>query len=559
MSTSRPASAPSSRRIFVLAAFLVPLALYLGLTLYQIDLPGPNYDEAVEAKAAVQLLRGLPVEAHRDAVVTLFGQRLPLMIVDYVGALNTYGLLVFFKIGGIGVSSMRLWSVFVGAIILGLTFLLAKEVAGVRAAFLAALLLAVQPSFVFFTRQGIYVTNTTIAFSLAILLAFWRLARTGNLRWWWLIAFLAGLGLWAKFIMLWPLVATVVLVPIVWVMRKQFGLDPADGFGLRQLRRPRAIVFAVLAFLLGLSPFLIFNLQTGATLSHFLSTLNESYYGVENANYLTNLAIRWGQIGDYLRGNHFWYLGGAFTDTLARPAWLLGLGIITILLVWRRRDALQRADALRALFFYAYAFLLLLQTPLTPTALWYTHLALFSPFLALGTATAWMLIFRKFSPRLATILTLLFAVLLGASSIRADVNYHQAMTASGGYADHSDASYRLTNTLRELNIRSPYALDWGFDAPVILISRGDVNPIEYFGYDRYDAPDDGFTERIRPLLHDPDNIFLLHAPDRTNFPGRREALIALAAEEGVELETIAIINERSNAPHTEIMRPLPGQ
>jgi len=556
VSTSRPSSTSQSRRIFVLAAFLVPLVLYLALTLYQIDLPGPNYDEAVEAKAAVQLLRGLPVEAHRDAVVKLFGQRLPLMIVDYVGALNTYGLLFTFKIGGIGVSAMRLWSIFIGAIVLGLTFLFAKEVAGVRAAFLAALLLAVQPSFIFFTRQGIYVTNTTIVFSLGILLALWRLVRTGNLRWWWLIAFLAGLGLWAKFIMLWPLVATVVLALIVWVMRKQFELDPAEGFSPRQLLRPRAILFAILAFLLGLSPFLLFNFQTGATFSHFLGTLNQSYYGVENANYLTNLAIRWGQIGDYLQGNHFWYLGGAFADTLARPAWLLGLPIIITLLIWRRHNAHQRADALRALFFYAYALLLLLQTPLTPTDLWYTHLALFSPFLALGAATAWMLLFRQFPPRLATILTILFAVLLGASSIRADVNYHQALSASGGYADHSDASYRLTETLLEQDIRSPYALDWGFDAPVILISRGDVNPIEYFGYDRYDAPDDGFADRIRPLLHDQNAIFLLHMPDRTNFPGRREALMALAAEEGVQLETIAIISERSGAPHTEIIRPV---
>ena len=555
---STPHWALHSRRILALAAFLVPLALFLALTLYQIHLPGPNYDEAVEAKAAVQLLRGIPVEAHRDAVVTLFGERLPLMIVDYVGALNTYGLLLLFKVGGISVSIMRLWPILVSVIILGLTFVLAKEVAGVRAAFLAALLLAVQPSFIFFTRQGIYVTNTTIAFSLAILLALWRLARTGNLRWWWLTAFLAGLGLWAKFIMLWPLVATILLAPVVWVLRQQFELAPAEGFSPRQLLRPRAILFALLAFLLGLSPFLLFNLQTGATFAHFLGTLNQSYYGVENTDYLANLAIRWGQIGDYLQGNHFWYLGGAFADTLAKPAWLLGLPLILVVLIWRRRDAHQRADALRALFFYAYALLLLLQTPLTPTDLWYTHLALFSPFLALGAATAWTLLFRQFSPRLDTILTILFALLLAASSIRADVNYHQALSASGGYADHSDASYRLTETLLDQDIRSPYALDWGFDAPIILISRGDVNPIEYFGYDRFDAPDDGFADRIRPLLQDPNTIFLLHAPDRTNFPGRREALMALAAEEGVQIETIAIIRERSGASHTEIIRPILG-
>ena len=46
--------------------------------------------------------------------------------------------------------------------------------------------------------RGIYVTNTTIALSLGILLALRQLGRTGRLRWWWLPALLAGVGLWAK-------------------------------------------------------------------------------------------------------------------------------------------------------------------------------------------------------------------------------------------------------------------------------------------------------------------------------------------------------------------------
>lgn len=536
---------------------LLALALFLALSLYQLDLPGPNYDEAVEAKAAVQAVQGLHVEAHRDAVINLLGQRLPLMIVDYVGALNTYALVIFFKLGGISVTVMRLWPILVGAAILVLTWLLAREMAGRRAAFLAAILLAVQPSFVFFTRQGIYVTNTTIAFMLAILLALWRLARTGKLRWWYAALFLAGLGLWAKFIMLWPLLAMVGLAPLVWALRTQIELEPEAGFSPRHLLRPRPILLALAAFLLGLSPFLLFNLQTGATFNHFLGTLGQSYYGVENTDYWANLGTRWAQIGDFLRGDHFWYLGGNFRDALARPAWLLGLPVLLLILIWRRRDSDSRAHALRALFFYAFFLLLLIQTPLTPTALWYTHLALFSPILVLGTALSWDLLARHLSPRAGLILILLLAAALGASSLRTDLNYHRALSASGGYADHSDASYRLADALLADGIYSPYALDWGFDAPVILVSQGQVNPIEIFGYERYDAPDAGFAERIRPLLHDPTAAFLLHAPDRTNFPGRREVLEAVAAEEGVTLETLTVIRERSGAPHTEIVRPAP--
>ncbi len=535
---------------------LLPLALFLLLTLYQLGLPGPNYDEAVEAKPAVQLLRGQTVEAHRHAVLTLAGKKLPLMIVDYVGALNTYALLVYFKLGGISVPTMRLWPITVGVVILWLTYRLGARAAGERAGLLAALLLAVQPSNVFFTRQGIYVTNTTIAFSLGILLALVQLAQTGQRRWWWLATFLTGLGLWAKFIMLWPLIATAILAPIVWLWRQPLGIKIADDFHPRNLLRPTVLVGAFGAFLLGLAPLLLFNLQTGATVRHFVGTLGHSYYGVANTDYLTNLISRLYQLGDYLRGDHFWYLGGNFRDSLALPACLAGLGIIVAVLLWPRRDPHQRPLALRALFFYAFTTLLLLQSPLTPTALWYTHLAMFSPYLALGTAIAWELLFRHVSQRWATAAAIVFALTLGLSSVRADLNYHRALAISGGYADHSDAAYRLADYLRAEGVTHPYALDWGFQAPLLLISQGDVQPIETFGYENVAAPPPGYADLLRPLLQDPNAVFLVHATDRTNFPGRNEVLTQVAAEMGLKLEIAAAIRERSGVLHSVALRPV---
>ncbi len=545
--------------------FLIPLALFLALSLYQIDLPGPNYDEAVEAKPAVQIVGGQPVEAHRDAVVGVLGSRLPLMIVDYVGALNVYALLAYFKLGGVSVASMRLWSITVGAIILWLTYRMGMRAAGRRAGLLAALVLAVHPSFIFFTRQGIYVTNTTIAFSLGILLALAQLVRTGRPGWWLLAAFLAGLGLWAKFIMLWPLAATVVLAPVAWLGRSALRIQPAAGFGPRALLRPWPLFGALAAFVLGLAPLIFFNLKTGATIRNFTGAFGQSYYGLSNTDYVTNLLTRWQQVGDFLRGSHFWYLGGNFADTLARPLWLLGLVVLVLSLVWDWRTSSRRAHptptgaglAWRGLWVYAFTALLLLQSPLTPTALWYTHLAIFSPYLALGLALAAETVFIRLRRPWATAVALVFALVLAASSLRADLNYHRALTASGGYADHSDASYRLAGYLSDHGIRQPYALDWGFDAPLILISRGQVNPVEVFGYERVDAPPEGFPDLLRTLLQDPNAVFLLHAPDRTNFPGRREALMQVADEMGLHPETLAIISERSSAPHTEILRLAP--
>lgn len=482
--------------------------------------------------------------------------RLPLMIVDYVGALNTYALLAYFKLGGISVPTMRLWPITVGAVILWLTYRLGARAAGERAGLLAALLLAVQPSHIFFTRQGIYVTNTTIAFSLGILLALAQLARTGQRQWWWLAAFLAGLGLWAKFIMLWPLVATAALAPIAWALRRPLEIKIADDFHPRDLLRPAALVGALAAFLLGLAPLLLFNLQTGATVRHFLGTFGHSYYGVANTHYLTNLTTRLDQLGDYLRGDHFWYLGGNFRDALALPVWLVGLGIGVAALLWPLISSRQRALALRALFFYAFTALLLLQSPLTPTALWYTHLAMFSPYLALGIASAWELLFRQLNQRWATAAAIVFALALSLSSLRADLNYHRALAISGGYADHSDAAYRLADYLRKEGVTHPYALDWGFQAPLLLISQGDVQPIETFGYENVDAPPPGYADLLRPLLQDPNAVFLVHATDRTNFPGRNEILTQVAAEMGMKLEIAAAIRERSGVLHSVALRPV---
>lgn len=533
--------------------FVLAFLLYLGLTLYQIDLPGPNYDEAVEAKPAVQLIQGLPVEAHRQAVLKVGGKDLPLMIVDYVGALNSYLLWLYFKIGGISVAMMRLWPITVGAAILWLSYRFTRAVIGSYAAVITAFLLATQPSFIFFTRQGIYVTNTTIALTLVILLALWRWLQTGRRRWWFVAAFAAGLGLWAKFIMLWPLLALAVLLPLLWLLRVPLQLQGSPQLSPRQLLSPRALAGTLAAFFLGLSPFILFNVQTGATFAHFTKTLGQTYYGVENTDYWHNLGERWQQLGDFLRGDHFWYLGGNFSDSLAQPAWLLAFALILSALVLRRHDPEFRKRSLRGLFIYLFIVILLVQTPLTPTALWYTHLAIFSPFLAMATATGLDVLLQGVSNRRwRSMAAAGFVLVLGASALQADIHYHQALSASGGYADHSDASYRLVAALQADGITQPYALDWGFDAPLILISKGQVNPIEIFGYEPYAQPDAGFPDRVRPLLHQPGTVFLLHAPDRTNFPGRREGLEALAAAEHIPLQTLAIIRERSGASHTEI-------
>ena len=91
------------------------LLLYLVLATYQLGLPGLHYDEAREAGVnAMELLTGAPVQAFRGAGVELAGRTWPLMVQDYIGALNVYLALPFLAATGIGVPNLRLLAVLTG-------------------------------------------------------------------------------------------------------------------------------------------------------------------------------------------------------------------------------------------------------------------------------------------------------------------------------------------------------------------------------------------------------------------------------------------------------------
>jgi len=168
------------------------LLFYLVASAWQLGLPGLHYDEAREAgQNAMELLTGAPVTAFRDATVSLFGVQLPLMVQDYIGALNVYLALPLLALSGIGVPNLRVLGILTG---LATLLLLERTVStwgethtGQRrrrhvplsaGGLIAVTLAATSPSFVFWSRQGIFVTNLAQPF---VLLCIWQ-----GLRWlWW--------------------------------------------------------------------------------------------------------------------------------------------------------------------------------------------------------------------------------------------------------------------------------------------------------------------------------------------------------------------------------------
>ncbi|GAB4442791.1 MAG: hypothetical protein Kow0031_24940 [Anaerolineae bacterium] len=550
------------------------VALYLALSLYQLNLPGLHYDEAFEAVPAMQLVYGQPVTAFRNSGLRLGGQLFPLMTQDYIGALNLYGAMPFVALLGPTPVALRLMSVLTGVITLLLTAALAQRLSGARAVgLLAALLLAADPTFIFWNRQGVFVTAVTAAIGVGAAWCWLRRLQGGSLRWSAAGAFLFGLGLYAKFLFLWliaALVGAALLLNLGWPARHRAELTPR----LRRLLWPEAVV-AALAFVAGCWPLLLYNLQTGGTFISISENAGTSYYGVDNLAFVANLATRLGQFSTLLDGGHLWYLGGLFNNWLA-PA-LFGLMSLAVALLALRpqqpHSAKPPTPRQAALFPLLVIGLVLLASIATVSALWITHFALLMPWPALALALGGWFILRHYpaetdqlaeirgdAPRPATRRAaswLVWAALVAlvGSNLLTTLRYHQALAESGGLSFHSDAVYDLSDWLEQnAGERLVVAMDWGLAAPVVYLSGGRVNAVEAFGYQW--QPDAALSGRLAGFIAQPGTLYLWRTPEEVIFD-RSDEFKALYRPQGLEETIEEAFYERSGRPLLGVTRLVP--
>ena len=391
MKTVRSLSLGSGR----LGWLALMLAIYLLLTSYQLGLPGLHYDEAREAGLnAMELLTGAPVTAFRASTLSIGTYQLPLMVQDYIGALNVYLALPVLWASGIGVPNLRLVAILTGL----LTLLLLERAMAQWMAFLkpenartgrlplslpgliAVTLLAAAPSFVFWSRQGIFVTNLTQP------LTFWCIGqalcwlRTGQRQALLRSAFAGGCALYAKLLAIWVIGPFVLLAGGWWLWQRARN-QPAPP-----LAWPLGVGM-ILAFLTPLLPLIFFNWQNGGTWNALTGNLETSYYGVENSAMVANIGVRARQLLQTLQGSHFWYLGGLASNSLA--PWL-ALGSL-ILGLWRRPRWVWGPVLLLAAAWFCSLF--------TLSDLFITHYALVHPLLIAVIALALTTLFHSLGAR----------------------------------------------------------------------------------------------------------------------------------------------------------------
>ncbi len=563
-------------RLLCRVVFALALLLYLAAAGWQLTLPGLHYDEAFDVLPAMQLVLGQPVTAFRDNGLRMGGWQLPLMTQDYIGALNTYMALPLFLTLGPGVEAVRLMGILLGALTLYLAYRLAGELVAPLAGSLAAWLLALDPTFVFWSRQGVFVTSVTATLGLAAAWAWLRWWRRGDLRYAFAGGLLLGLGVYAKLLFLWLAVGLALAALVVGLLRWRGRWRETVRHANQRRAVGAAVAWGSLGCLVGCAPLIAYNVQTGGTLESITENLTVSYYGINNLAYLANLAVRVGQLLVLLTGGHLWYLGGSYDNWFAPLAFTAAF----VGTLWAIRRGPQPGYG--ALVPFVVIVGVLLSSCATVSALWVTHFAVLSPWpaLALGCAVACMLRAvrgheqsddrgagtRMQRRRHLPVFVLGVLVLVGAAWAMGgmnDLRYHQALARSGGLSAHSDAIYDLADWLvgfsrehaaGESGALPVVAMDWGIAASVNFLTRGEVRPVEAFGYQW--QPDAALMARLERFIHQPESIYLWRAPEEIIFD-RSQEFKALYRPMGLEEDIVAAFYERSGRPVLGATRLVP--
>ena len=533
-----------------LGVTLFAVVVFGAFCFYHYRLPGLYYDEAFDVVPSMQILYGQPVQLARGVGIDVFGHALPVMTGDYWGSVSTYAVLALFWLLGVGVLPVRLWPILAGMLAVLLTYFVGKRLYGRWVGAGAALLLAVFPSFIFWSRVGIYVISHIVAITLGIVLSFLRWRDSGQRRWLFLAMLLTGIGLWTKLLFVWFLIA----VPAAYVLLLLADLGAEDGISAQSFRtilgrswqRIRTdlplvdvsdFVVAVSGFLIGAFPVIYYNLVSHGSYLVLRANLFHTENGVNNFALWSNVKVEADAVRVLLNGGYFWFYGGIYTNPIY--PWVVGLTTVGLVILVHRVSWLQ-VYRRPTVFLLAFVLVVFVLSCFTVSILGATHLVILLPIPQLFIAACAVFGARWLAQRIGPgrriaalfasigLIVLVFGPLM-AEDVWVDVRYHQALARTGGYSGFSSAIYSLADYLEQNQIDRPYALDWGFKYNIMIITKGQVEPLEIYGSTYEPGPD--FESALRAALASNAPIFISHTAEGSSFP-RLDDFKRIVAESG---------------------------
>ena len=537
-----------------LSTALVGLSIvaFVFVASLHIRLPGLYYDELFQDTTALAFVKGglgSQVAWVPGTEVSIAGHPLPLMAHAYIGAVKTIAFTPVAAVFGITPGSVRIFTIAVAALALAATAAFARRlfpralVAGI-----ATLLLATDPSYVFYSRIDfgpsvfMFLLKAVGLWQLAV---WWRTGRTWALA---LGAFAFGLGVYDKLTFFWV---------VFGVIGATLLIAPRGLFARLDRRR---VGIGAGAFALGGLPVIAYNLSwpprsLGPALHGTLHISNGNEGG--RFGFFTHLYGRFHTLVGLLDGRTIGDLiAGAEWRSLLVPIVALGAaaGILLLSTVPALRTRLAPAR-----FVVFTGVLILVASALTPGGSYPHHVLLAYPFphlaIAAFTVEAWAIAHERVGRPLSWAVGGSVAAVLVAAVVVSSATSGQILsrlTVSGGRGNFSDAIYRLDRYFEHSDSRESFvALDWGIFQPLVGLSQGRLRGRELW------LQLNGSMQRARAYrreITEPSALYVLHASGQTNFPRARRQFFEIVRGSGRYARLVHVVRSRQGRPEFEIYR-----
>lgn len=522
-----------------LAAGLAALALLLlALAWPFITRLGIEVDEAM-------IGNGLYERASAWYSWDILGNEIPVMLLTYLGALKTWLYNPIFALASPSAISLRLPMMLVAAAAPALVFFLVDRTADRPAAWLAAAMLATDPSFVLCSSIDLGFITFQNTFKLAALLLLISFHRTGRPLQLAAACFLLGLAMWDKAVFSWVLAAFVIAGLAIFHRE------------IRARTTPRNLIVAALGFISGALPLIVYNIAR--PLETFRSTAKFSLEGAVVKLYLLKRTLDGSALFGFLTAadigpdpgaprsllQHFafWISSILSSPTTTLTAAAFAIAVCAIPFLWRtpaRRPVL---------FFLTVMFITWLQMFLTTGAGGAAHhVILLWPFHLIVIAIAASELIQRRAILVAA------AVILCGSNLLVMNQYLVALIRNGGSVRWTDAFTPLARDLAQTKAGRIVTGDWGILETLNLMSEGALPVEDASVLLRPGNPFPNAAAMLRERFAAPRTVWVLHSDTREEWTGVNAALAQAAATAGYSKEVLQTVHDRNGRAIFDIVR-----
>jgi hypothetical protein len=456
--------------------------IYLFFSLTFLQLPGLQYDEVNFTSAAL----GQESAGFIEWAPKVFGRRLPLMIMSYIGALKSGLFAPIFALFGTSAVTVRFPVVCVGLVAVLTGCALFRRIFDRRVALAATLLFAADPTFIFANKLDWGPVSLMLCLEISALYFLWRWMQEDKSRFLVAAGLLFGLGLYNKIIFAWYVAAF--FVAMILLYRDRFW----------RLLHWRNLVTFVPAFLIGCLPLIAYNVSTNMKtfeqrtmfsgpaadrLDYRFNLVRQTLegsavYGVVSQEEVANVPAPpsggFRASRDYLVGKlaAFPWIGTAPTF------FFLSGSIILVAVLWiagrleRKREILFLITQLLVIVFF-----LLVTTDANGPH----HVAAMYPFISAIISYA-AFAFADWLGKISAMRGLLAAACLlpvVSADLVLDARYLNTFRLKGGAGSWSDAIYSLASFAGEHPDKNFVFMEWGLSTQLILLSHGRISYEEF--------------------------------------------------------------------------------